>query len=470
MKTKLPMLWFFVGLAFGCARQGETADFTGFWEGPHPENDAKKFYIHIEHRGDTLAATGYWTHKGFYQESFSVDQVFADAPSIEFRIPDWNCNYRGTKAGRNIISGGFACPGEAMDTVLLVRNQGAKTYLTESKPGSSREDFTYTYAEPAASEHKVATARFGSSGDSLFIYSLLSEIIGGAYGRLNAFLLYKENFLICEEYFYGYTKGDLHPIESCTKSLSSLLIGIAKDQGLISDLNQPLYQFFPEYPALARPDHRTISLIHVLTMTSGFAPDQGLLNQSGDRLAAALQREVTASPGSKFQYDGGNTEILGGILRNTSGMLGDVFAQQYLFEPLHISSYDWDVHKQNGYPCMSGSLELRPRDLGKIGLLVLNKGSFSGMQLVSNHWIEESCSVKTTSHIPGDNYGYHWWILNLDSKDTSYSCIWANGWGSQFLYIFPELQVVIVTTGHNYEGNSWGIRDGISKHLYLLDN
>lgn len=470
MKAIPSMLWLSMFLVLGCTRQNPNADFIGFWEGPHPESEAKKFYIQIENSGDSLAARGYWTHNRFYQESFVVDRVHLDAPAIEFSIPDWGCRYRGIRTDRNNIRGGFDCSGEAFDSVNLVKNQSAITYLIESKPGSTREDFAYRYVKPAKSVDELATARFDSPKDSTFIYSLLSEIIKGKYGRLNAFLLFKDNFLVCEEYFYGYAKEDLHPIESCTKSLTSLLIGIAKDQGLITDLNQPLYQLFPEYPHLTQGDYRSITLANLLTMTSGYAPAEEDLYRSANRLEEALNRDLSATPGTTFQYDGGNTEILGGILKKRTGMFADVFAQKYLFEPLHISSYNWDIHKQDGYPGMAGSLHLRPRDMGKIGLLVLNKGSFSGTQVISENWIEESCSVKTASHIPGDNYSYQWWNLRLSSNGKSYPCIWANGWGSQFIYIFPELRVVIVTTGHNYEENSWLITDGISKHLHLLDN
>ena len=151
-------------------------------------------------------------------------------------------------------------------------------------------------------------------------------------------------------------------------------------------------------------------------------------------------------------------------------MYADEFAKKYLFEPLGITNYNWEINKQNGYPSMAGALELQPRDMGKLGLLILNSGTFSGNQVVSEEWIAESTSVKTNTHIPGDDYSYQWWNLHLKSDGKTYECIWANGWGSQIIYIFPELKVVIVTTGHNYEGDSWTITNGISKYLYLLEN
>jgi CubicO group peptidase (beta-lactamase class C family) len=205
-------------------------------------------------------------------------------------------------------------------------------------------------------------------------------------------------------------------------------------------------------------------------MTSGFDPQNDQLFQSENRIDYALKRKIINQPGSIFTYDGGNTEILGAILKKKTGLFADEFATDYLFKPLEITNFNWEINKQNGYPSMAGALHLRPRDMGKLGILVLNKGTFLGEQVVSKDWITESTSVKTNTHIPGDDYSYQWWNLHFKSENKIYDCIWANGWGSQFIYIFPKINVVMVTTGHNYEGDSWAITDGISKYLYLLDD
>ena len=121
---------------------------------------------------------------------------------------------------------------------------------------------------------------------------------------------------------------------------------------------------------------------------------------SNDRIATILSRELNYEPGTKFQYDGGNTELLGAIIKKKTGMYADEFAREYLFDPLQITHYNWKIGRQNGYPCMAGSLEILPRDLAKIGLMVLNKGRFNGQQVVSADWIEQSTSFKTHTHIP----------------------------------------------------------------------
>lgn len=469
MKTKLNIILLFLAL-FACSVKYPGSRFIGFWEGPHPEDQNKKFYIHFKLENDSIKAKGYWTNHRFYQESFKVDSVEINATALSFRIPAWNCKYQGILSNKNNIVGGFACMNEPFDKVNLAKNNEARNYLIDAKPGANEKGITYNYSVPETANDKVKAKPYISSGDSMFVHSLIPEIIAGEYGRINSFLIYKNNHLICEEYFYGFTKDDAHPIESCTKSVTSLLIGIAKDKGYIKEVHQTIGQVFPEYSHLKQKEYNQITIEDLLTMTAGFEPDNDNMFRSEDRIAFALKRDVIAIPGEKFQYDGGNTEILGGILKNSTGEFADKFAEKYLFKPLGITNYNWEINKQNRYPSMAGALHLCPRDMGKLGLLIFNDGKFSGRQVISEDWIKESTTVKTKIHIPGDDYSYQWWNLNLKSGERTYECIWANGWGSQFIYIFPQLNTVIVTTGYNYAGDSWAITKGICKYLELLDS
>jgi CubicO group peptidase (beta-lactamase class C family) len=456
-------------LLISCAQHNSGNGFIGFWEGPHPENPQWKFYIQLEKIDETYPAKGYWAENNFYQSSFNVEKVNINGDSISFQIPGWNCMYSGV-LNNNSINGGFYCEGEPFDSVCLVKNNEIENHLIYPKPECKNPDFRYKRAIPAGSDDQPKTSNSLSTNDSLFIYALVPEIINGDYGRINSFLLFKNNKLICEEYFFGYSPTDLHPIESCTKSITSLLIGIAKDKNLIANLNEPVFKIFPEYLNLSNAPYNKITVKHLLTMTSGFDPQNDQLFQSENRIDYALKRKIINQPGSIFTYDGGNTEILGAILKKKTGLFADELAQKYLFEPLNIGHYNWEIHKQNGFPSMGGALHLMPRDMLKTGILVLNKGSFNNRQIISEQWIQESTSVKTKTHIPDDDYSYQWWNLHLSSSDKIYEAIWANGWGSQFIYVFPEIKVVMVTTGHNYEGDSWAITDGIRKYLHLLDD
>jgi Beta-lactamase len=453
----------------GCNISPMNSNFIGFWEGPHPENSNKKFYVQIVKNDTVLYANGYWTENNFYTSHFEIDSLKIFSDSIRFHIPNWNCNYVGKLLEENSIVGGFQCEGEAFDTVILHRNFEIKNNLVNPKPNCDLVDYVYEYNVPIKLNDNIETSTYFSKSDSIFINSLVSEIIDKKYGRINSFLLLKNDKLICEEYFWGYTQNDLHQIESSTKSIASLLIGIAIDQKLIKDLDEPLYEIFPREKKLAKPAYRSISIESLLTMKSGFQDMEGEIVFQENRISFALNRELIHKPGDKFIYDGGNTEILGGIIKLKTGMYADQFAAKFLFEPLNIENYNWNIFKQNKYPSLGGSLQLLPRDMAKIGLLVLNNGKFNDRQVVSKEWIKNSTSFKTKTHIDGDDYAYHWWNIRLKSGEKSYNTIWANGWGGQFIYIIPELDVVIVTTGYNYEYDSWAITKGIEKFLYLLD-
>jgi CubicO group peptidase (beta-lactamase class C family) len=464
-------LWLIIAIAIiagGCSTKNNNRA-IGFWEGPHPADSTKKFYFHLIENHDSIDAKGYWTDNKFYNSSFEVDNVSITGDSISFFIPGWNCFYYGKIINRQTIQGGFSCPNEPFDSVNLAKNDGIGKYLIEAKSGCLSPGYQYQYSKPAETNQNIPTAYYSSAGDSAFIHGIIPEIISNKYGRINSFLVIKNDALICEEYFYGYTKDDLHQIESSTKSITSLLVGIAKDQGMIKNLEEPLFAIFPQYAHLAKGDYKNITISHLLSMTSGFSPEYEPYRDY-DRIEFSLSRELINKPGSKFTYDGGNTEILGAIIKTKTGDFADAFAEKYLFAPLQINRYDWSVFRQNGYPCMGGSLAMLPRDMAKIGMLVLNNGVYNNQLVVSASWINQSTAIKTKTHIAGDDYGYHWWVIHPESNGKTYKTIWANGFGSQFIYIIPDLDVVIVTTGHNYENDSWAITQGIAQYLHLLDD
>lgn len=449
MNLKITGLALFSIFFVSCSEQ---PNFMGFWKGPHPEENHKKFYIHI---GDSTTR-GYWTSKGFYESEFDIKQLKIKNDSLSFFVPMWGCTYRGTIKNDNIC-GGFECPREPFDRITLKRHNEAANFLIYPKVECAQSGFVYHPPSKNLSKNEFQ-----------FVQKIINEIIQNRYGRLNSFIVSKQGRILCEEYFYGYTNNSPHPIESCTKSITSLLIGLAFDKGFISDLHQPLLDLFPEYQHLGTDDYKYITLHHLLCMTAGFkVDDQGVFG-SDNRIKYALNREMSSKPGETFQYDGGCTEILGAILKRETGMFADEFARHYLFQPLEINNYNWEIHKQKGYPSMAGSLKLLPRDMLKIGQLLLHKGIYNERQVISAEWLKLSTTQKTITHIENDNYGYQWWNIQLGNEQQKAPVIWANGWGSQFIYIIPGLDVVICCTGYNYEQDSWAISKGIGNHLHLL--
>jgi len=315
--------------------------------------------------------------------------------------------------------------------------------------------------------------------DSLLLLKLLEKIDTKEYERIHSILIVKDSRLIFEQYFPGYDfkyeakdfNGDfveydhdkIHNLASVTKSITSMLCGIAIDKGLIKNTDENLFTFFPKYSVLFDSMKKDIKLFHLLTMSSGLnwnEQDIPYSNIQNDIIQLfitqnpetyILSKPLSSKPGTKFYYNGGGTNLIGRIIQNTSGEQLDVFAEKYLFEPLGIKQARW-VFVKPGFVYASGDLRISPRDMAKLGFLVLNKGMWHNHQVVSTKWIEQM--IEENVHFPnGDGYGYQWWIKKY-SGTIELNCFAASGWGGQNILIFPELNSVIVITGGNYFAKS----------------
>jgi len=133
----------------------------------------------------------------------------------------------------------------------------------------------------------------------------------------------------------------------------------------------------------------------------------------------------------------------------------DVFSQNYLFDKLGITDFEWQMLRNNFVFC-SGDLRLRPRDMAKFGELFLKKGVWNQEQIISNNWINES--VKTSFILPPnwweDGYGYQWWVKSFSVNSITYNSYFANGWGGQYIFVFPDISMIVVFTGGNYFNSS----------------
>jgi CubicO group peptidase (beta-lactamase class C family) len=149
------------------------------------------------------------------------------------------------------------------------------------------------------------------------------------------------------------------------------------------------------------------------------------------------------SPGRAFNYNSGATELLAEVLRRCTGKTVDVLVQEELLQPLGISDVEWNRHFRNGNPQAAGALRARPRDFAKIGQLILDRGVWKELAIVSPSWIEES----TTPHNNGPGqflYGYQWWLGRSWCHETVIEWIGAMGWAGQRLIIVPALDMVVL--------------------------
>jgi len=294
---------------------------------------------------------------------------------------------------------------------------------------------------------------------------LVKRIRRNGISGIDSLLIVRNGYLVSESYFNGWGADDLHTLQSDTKSVTSLLVGIAHQQGLIQSIDQKVVSFFPEYERIKRLDDRkaAMSLRDLLTMRTGFNwsedPYEGsplfeLNNCRCDWLKFTLDWGMREPPGTRFEYNSGGVILLGGVVRNVSGMPTDTFAQRFLFDPLGITRARWFYGEPDNLPHMGGGLNLRPLDMAKIGYLVLRQGRWENQQVVSEDWIAESLqhSVRFPRTFAGRpvDYGYLWWLLHLEGRagDGPDADIYtAAGAQGQWIFVIPKYDMVVVSTG-----------------------
>ncbi len=263
---------------------------------------------------------------------------------------------------------------------------------------------------------------------------------------LFSLLVIRNGYIVSETYFQGATAGQRREIYSCTKSFTSTLVGIATDQELIKGLKPTVLSFFPnrEFKNLDA-DKQAMTLENVLTMNTGLAWEEGdpsyqKLYSSQDWAGFMLDLPMAAKPGTRFNYCSGCSHLLSAIVQQKTGNTA-AFARKYLFEPLGITSYQWNTDSQ-GIPIGGWGLELTPREMAKLGYLFLHDGTWDGTQVVSNSWVQ-AATAKHTDSDGNLGYGYQWWTY------TKYGAYAALGRYGQTVFVVPNLNLVIVTTARS---------------------
>ncbi|NCC15888.1 MAG: class C beta-lactamase-related serine hydrolase [Clostridia bacterium] len=289
----------------------------------------------------------------------------------------------------------------------------------------------------------------------------LIQEIEAKYSNTAGLVIQKSGKLIYEKYFDGYKETDTLHLFSVTKSITSILIGMAIDQGYIKSVDQKILEFFPDY-TMKRGEKtiQSITLKNILTMTAPYkykSEPYTKVYGSEDWTKAGLDLLGGKKPIGDFKYSTVGAQILSGVLQNAVGKPVLEFASENLFTPLGINTptptgfankdehmaffkdkyvSGWVVDPQ-GSPTTGWGLTLCPKDMAKIGQLCLNQGTWNNKQLVSASWIKES----TKEHARWNEfpYGYLWW--NFDSDGSG--AFAALGDSGNAIYINPKEQVVI---------------------------
>jgi CubicO group peptidase (beta-lactamase class C family) len=176
--------------------------------------------------------------------------------------------------------------------------------------------------------------------------------------------------------------------------------------------------------------------------------------RSSDPLGYLLSLPVTTEPGSRFYYNGGTVDLLGAMVAYATDQSVQSFSSRYLFGPLGISNYHWQVLQASGLTCCHGDIYITPRDMAKFGQLFLNEGKWNGAQIISKEWVEQSTQYRINPMVSwADGYGYLWWLRNLRVNNKTIRSFKAIGWGGQEIFVLRDLAMVVVFTGANYVSN-----------------
>jgi CubicO group peptidase (beta-lactamase class C family) len=280
--------------------------------------------------------------------------------------------------------------------------------------------------------------------------------------RLHSLLVSWRGELILERYFNGRKATSQANIKSAAKSVISALVGIAIDRGHLTSVKQSIASFFPDSLPSNNP-RREITVEDLLTMRSGLEStsnrNYGAWVQSGNWVRYALTRQLLAEPGSSMRYSTGNSHLLSAILTKATRRSTRQFAQEALAKPLGFVLAEWTRDPQGVY-FGGNEMSMTPRQMLAFGMLYLNRGRANGIQLIPERWIDASFVPRGRSDFSEQLYGYGWWIRELADHQAYY----AWGFGGQFIFIVPDLELVVVSTSFS------GVSDDRRTHRRTVDD
>ncbi len=316
----------------------------------------------------------------------------------------------------------------------------------------------------------VALATISISAYAIDKLNLKSVLVAEkiAADNIHSVLVSHRGKLVAEHYYRGtdrpmgdwrtqekqFMENDLHDMRSISKTVIGLAIGIAIDEGKIPSVSMPIKQ---------RPE---LQVGHLLSMTTGlqwnesvgtygtFENNETQLFFRPWRSNYVLEKERLHQPGTVFSYSGGSTHVLADLLHQQTGEVFTDYIFNKLFKLLNITHYEWKTDALFR-PVSFAGLRLMPKDLLKIGQLMLNQGQWEGKQVISKVWVEESFKprIKVDSE---RSYGYQWWLGNVTVNQQGHSVAAAVGNGGQRLFVCPTLELAVVVTAGQYSSAAIG--------------
>ena len=299
-----------------------------------------------------------------------------------------------------------------------------------------------------------APVRVGTDAASVPLDSFMEQ------HATTAFLVAVGDSLIHERYFNGFHRDSVHTVFSVSKSILSAALGAAVDRGLIGSLDDPVTRYVPEL-LMRDPAFASITLRHLVTMSSGLAwnpgktpwSDEADTYYSTDLRRTGMRARVAEPPGVRFVYNNYNPLLIGLVVERAVGTTVSAFLSETVWQAMGAEAdASWSLDRAHaGFEKMESGFNARARDLARFGALYLSGGRVDGREVLSRRWVEASVRVDSTGD-PNVGYQHFWWVAAQPAGGPHF---WAEGRFGQFIYVVPDLELVIVRLGRDDGDVNW---------------
>ena len=324
------------------------------------------------------------------------------------------------------------------------------TYL-KGRSGPSPLEYTIFENEEIKASKEIVWAvskNYNKSEISVDARKVLEEF------KSLAFLVFKNDSILYEEYWDEGAKGSITNSFSMAKTFVSVLVGIAIGEGKIKNVDQAVGDFLPEFKV---GDNAQLTVKHLLTMSSGIDFDEDYVSPVAypakayygtDIRTLTMKYKLTEAPGKVFKYLSGNTELLAFVLEKATGKSISQYASEKLWIPIGASkSAFWSLDHKDGVEKAYCCFNSNARDFARIGALYMHGGNWHGQQIVPEEYVKNSivpANLMDEENKPNDRYGYSWWMLNYKNMHIYY----ARGILGQYVVAIPDKNILMVRLGH----------------------
>jgi len=282
-------------------------------------------------------------------------------------------------------------------------------------------------------------ASLGEQGFDVGVFETELEKNEQKRNGATSFLVIRQGALVWESYADGYDQNSRHYIFSVTKSVLSAVMGIVMGQGYIKSVEQSVVDLLGD-DGVGLEDMKDVQLQHLLTMCVGYELQN--IWKSQKNLNAEVKAIYDSTPGTSFVYQDEAAHLISKVITVVTGKTVLEWANEFLFEPIGVASHHWPADAM-GITAGQAGLEWSARDMARFGHLYLHQGSWQGRQVIPAEWVDVSTQIQHEGGPPvNQGYGYFWWVAEYGG----YRTFFAGGFGSQRIFVVPELDLVVVVT------------------------